>query len=96
MTDFNFEIVSCGALFWSGWSLVRLQLREKGGSGLESGVEPYYYIWRGEFASSHRLPQNVKAVSMTTNHPRTLSNTKCEEMIYFYIYIVVDNCILYA
>ena len=25
------------SLFWSGWSLVRLQLREKGGSGPESG-----------------------------------------------------------
>ena len=31
---YNYE-----SLFWSGWSLVRLQLREKGGSGLESDYE---------------------------------------------------------
>ena len=46
------------SLFWSGWSLVRLQLREKGGSGPESRGEWYiiYIIFKQWYITQSTRP----------------------------------------
>ena len=55
-------IIYC-IIFWSGWSLVRLQLREKGGSGLESEYHTVLYYSKTS-TSRQALPSEIGAFSV--------------------------------